>query len=638
LGYSALNGNDSCAQFLLVPTSYYAVAGTIVLVNGTILYTDTSLTTLAPNGYYSNGGDNWAIVGGNGTLTTQTACNLTTTTTTTTTTAAPTTTTTTTSTTTAAPTTTTTTTTTTAAPTTTTTTSTTTSTTTIAFSTYSLQPSNIDQAGACSDYPAGLLNFYTAFGATLQDGTIIYTDTALTTLAADGYYSNGAFSWATSGGTGVLANETACTIISYSIGYNIFNGGTSYTGYNTNIDSCLAGGTLPVIGVFSNGVLADGEVLFLDAALTIPFVSTGGYYWASGGIGIYYYFTYSGQVIGFNDCPTTTTSTTTTTTTLANFNGSVNWASNQYDACNNPSGSVNVTGNDPLFCNSTIFTSAGFVTFANGNYILAYGGNSLNINISGAPTTTATMFGGGCSSCPTPTTTTSTTTTTTTLTPPVVNFVTFLGVSGTTILGEAVIDINITTNQIVTQATSFNLQIVTTNYGTQLLGVTIPSGSNAGTNQVGFGLGNPAPNVTSFCITDCDNYAIDYNTYACSPVYVLNWEWTNNNVIESPPFGGGYIQVSVNSNVIINQSDLGSVTTTYNGYIVVPDGSAIDVYVYSYPNNTYGTETYLSVQSPLSTILYNANDPQSNPGSPSSETFSFVASNAIYIISSSQSY
>ena len=280
LGYSALNGNDSCAEFVIAPTSFYAISGTIVLVNGTILYTDTALTSLAPNGFYSNGGDNWAVVGGNGTLSAQNACALTTTTTTTTTTAAPTTTTTTT--------------TTTAAP--TTTTSTTTTTTTIAFSTYSLQPSNIDQAGACSDYPSGLVNYYTAFGAPLTNGTTIYSDTALTIPAPDGYYSDGTLSWATSGGTGALASETACvqpttttstTTTTTTIALNAYlcvnnggvfpypvtagNGSASGTLYNNT------GTTIYIYGVFNSGGNSSGSINSDSGvvnAVNLPFSGT----------------------------------------------------------------------------------------------------------------------------------------------------------------------------------------------------------------------------------------------------------------------------------------------------------------------------------------------------------------------------
>jgi hypothetical protein len=105
----------------------------------------------------------------------------------------------------------------------------------------------------------------------------------------------------------------------------------------------------------------------------------------------------------------TTTSTTTTTTTL--FSQTVTYASNQTDACLNPTGTQNVTGNATSFCSCTIFNSAGFVTLPNGNYVLAYLGSTLDINISGFPTTTATVTSFGCGTCPLSTTTTTSTTT-----------------------------------------------------------------------------------------------------------------------------------------------------------------------------------------------------------------------------------
>ena len=110
------------------------------------------------------------------------------------------------------------------------------------------------------------------------------------------------------------------------------------------------------------------------------------------------------------DVGPTTTSTTTTTTTL--FTQTVTYASTQVDACLNPTGSQNVTGNSTSFCTSTVFNSAGFITLPNGNYVLAYNGDTLNVNIAGAPSTTATVYGGGgCGVCPLSTTTTTTTTT-----------------------------------------------------------------------------------------------------------------------------------------------------------------------------------------------------------------------------------
>lgn len=141
------------------------------------------------------------------TTTTTTTAAPTTTTTTTTTTIPPTTTTTTTTTTTAAPTTTTTTTTTTAAPTTTTTTTT----TTLSYVTFTLAFSTISGAQACSDYPTlNTTQYYATAGSTLTTGTIIYTDIALTTPAANGFYSNGVNFWNTGAGAGNLQNQTLC--------------------------------------------------------------------------------------------------------------------------------------------------------------------------------------------------------------------------------------------------------------------------------------------------------------------------------------------------------------------------------------------------------------------------------------------
>jgi len=212
-------------------------------------------------------------------------------TTTTTTTSAPTSTTT--STTTAAPTTSTTTTTTTAAPTSTTTTSTTAApTTSTTTTTTTAAPTS----------------------TTTTSTTAAPTTTTSTTTAAP---------------TTSTTTTTTTTSISFGIGYNTFNGGNSYSGYASNGLACAAGGSSPIVTVYTNTIIADGVILYLDSSLTQPISSTGGFYWASGGIGIYDYFTIgvSGEVVGLTSCtvPTTTTttttaaptSTTTTTTTAA---------------------------------------------------------------------------------------------------------------------------------------------------------------------------------------------------------------------------------------------------------------------------------------------------------------------------------
>jgi hypothetical protein len=119
-----------------------------------------------------------------------------------------------------------------------------------------------------------------------------------------------------------------------------------------------------------------------------------------------------------------------------------------------------------------------------------------------------------------------------------------------------------------------------------------------------------------------------------------NWSWTNNNVVETPPYGGGYITIDVNGINVVSQYDTSSTSsTTYSGYIPINIGDLVSIYVYSYPNNTYGTESDLNVQNPIGNIIFNQNDPQSGAGSPSSETFTFNATSTdMSIIASSNSY
>ena len=94
--------------------------------------------------------------------------------------------------------------------------------------------------------------------------------------------------------------------------------------------ACAAGGSIPIVTVYTNTIIADGVILYLDSSLTQPISSTGGFYWASGGIGIYDYFTIgvSGEVVSLTSCtlPTSTTTTTTaapTTTTTSTTTAAV---------------------------------------------------------------------------------------------------------------------------------------------------------------------------------------------------------------------------------------------------------------------------------------------------------------------------
>jgi hypothetical protein len=50
----------------------------------------------------------------------------------------------------------------------------------------------------------------------------------------------------------------------------------------------------------------------------------------------------------------------------------------------------------------TAVNSTAFITFANGNYYIAYSGQTIQIQITGAPTVNATVISSGCTACPTP--------------------------------------------------------------------------------------------------------------------------------------------------------------------------------------------------------------------------------------------
>jgi len=75
----------------------------------------------------------------------------------------------------------------------------------------------------------------------------------------------------------------------------------------------------------------------------------------------------------------------------------VNYSTTYCSVCNDETGSINLIGNASTFCASTSFTSSSFAALTAGNYVLAYGGNALNVSTNG--TTTATMYGGGCTAC-----------------------------------------------------------------------------------------------------------------------------------------------------------------------------------------------------------------------------------------------
>ena len=86
--------------------------------------------------------------------------------------------------------------------------------TTAGYTTFSLTfTSTGDGATACADYatPTNRNPYYAGAGATLANGTVLYTTSGLTTPVANGYYSNGTNYWNTAAGVGNLQNQTSCS-------------------------------------------------------------------------------------------------------------------------------------------------------------------------------------------------------------------------------------------------------------------------------------------------------------------------------------------------------------------------------------------------------------------------------------------
>ena len=168
LSPSNIDGATACDNWnnVIDRTTYYALYSGCSATNGQQLYTDSGLTTLLPNGWYSDGTNYWLVAGGAGTLNSQTACAGTTTTTTTTTTAAP-----------------------------------------LNSVTYGYHLSDPDQA--CTNYETNVhVTKYNAGNAASANGITIYNNSNGSGTPTDGYYARGSNVWYST--SGVLGSEAAC--------------------------------------------------------------------------------------------------------------------------------------------------------------------------------------------------------------------------------------------------------------------------------------------------------------------------------------------------------------------------------------------------------------------------------------------
>ena len=96
----------------------------------------------------------------------------------------------------------------------TTSTTSTSTTTTTAPTSFSLGYDEFNFFTSCTDFGTSPSTYYAATGATLQVGTTLYTNQTLTTLVADGFYSNGVNWWRVRFGTGVINSTGSCSTTS----------------------------------------------------------------------------------------------------------------------------------------------------------------------------------------------------------------------------------------------------------------------------------------------------------------------------------------------------------------------------------------------------------------------------------------
>jgi hypothetical protein len=452
LGYSSLNFSTSCVNYGSSPITLYAITGATLIV-GTVLYSNQSITSIAPNGWYSNGVNWWRIGEGGGTITSTGSCSTTTTSTSTTT----------------------------AGPTTTTSTSTSTSTTTTAPTTtaspasFVLGYSAIDGPSACYKFTDPIPNtstYYSDPGATLGNGIYLNTNSNLTILAPSGYYSNGTNYWyipstcfeynvTNSSGTDVniqfkncddevlyvtvlagttenicakdIYNDAGCTVTLVGIGIcsATTNGilqdqtpcpqtttttsttSTTSTSTSTTTSTSTSTTTLPPTTSTTTSTSTSSTTTSSTTTAAPTTTSTSSTTTTT---------LAPGESTSTTSTSTTTEPPTTTTTTTAVFFGTIGWDTVLVSEACSLVNSMSVTGNDTNFCNSTSFTSTAGFGMGTANYYLSDGVNYIQCSHT-TGTNLFTRISAGCTACPgatstTTTTTTSAPTTTTTTTAP----------------------------------------------------------------------------------------------------------------------------------------------------------------------------------------------------------------------------
>jgi hypothetical protein len=107
----------------------------------------------------------------------------------------------------------------------------------------------------------------------------------------------------------------------------------------------------------------------------------------------------------------------------------------------------------------------------------------------------------------------------------------------------------------------------------------------------------------------------------CPTGYNINWTWGQYNSTEN---NGGLFHIYVNGHNMVYEYD--TTGGSFNCIVSVNVEDTVEIFVNTYANTAAGTQTCLTVDMPLFNQIYQQCDTQTNPGSPSSQYYSYVVS------------
>jgi hypothetical protein len=198
------------------------------------------------------------------------------------------------------------------------------------LSPYTLTYSDMSSTDACS--AVGGMTYYSS---NLTTGGTLYTDSAGTLAADNGWYSDGSNWYEVSGSAGEVVNYGTCpTSFQFTTG-------------STQNEACEANDMSSSTFYSDSSFVSNGTIIYTDTALSNP--TADGYYANVSDTSVYEVSGSAGEVVNSGTCPTVSTGVKSTT---------------EFDACDDMGDSVTIyTSNQPGL-NVTLYSDASLNTIA----------------------------------------------------------------------------------------------------------------------------------------------------------------------------------------------------------------------------------------------------------------------------------